>query len=155
MNLPRLRSGLRSHVLALHNLWLRSVWKMDIGRDCKISLTAKLDRTNPRGVHIGDYSGVAFGSAIISHDFLRNQHVDTWIGTRCHIGAHVIVYPGVRVGDGCIVAAGSVVTRDIPANCIVAGNPARIVEKDITTGKWGIRIDALPAEHLDPRVVVR
>jgi len=127
---------------------------MDIGRECKISLTAKLDHTNPRGVHIGDYSGVAFGSAIITHDFLRNQHVDTWIGARCHIGAHVIVYPGVRIGDGCIVAAGSVVTRDIPANCIVAGNPARIVEKDITTGKWGIRVDALPAERLDPEVMV-
>jgi serine acetyltransferase len=46
--------------------------------------------------------------------------------------------PGVRIGNNCVVAAASVVTKDVPANCLVAGNPARIVEKGIETGPFGI-----------------
>jgi acetyltransferase-like isoleucine patch superfamily enzyme len=39
-----------------------------------------------------------------------------------------VILPGVRLGKGCVVAAGAVVTQDVPANVLVAGNPARIVE---------------------------
>jgi acetyltransferase-like isoleucine patch superfamily enzyme len=39
--------------------------------------------------------------------------------------------PGVKIGDEVIVAAGAVVTKEVPANCIVAGNPARIVRTNI------------------------
>lgn len=49
--------------------------------------------------------------------------------------------PGVRVGDSVIVAGNSVVGRDVPSNTVVMGNPARVVEKDIVTGPWGIRLD--------------
>ncbi len=58
-------------------------------------------------------------------------HVDTWIGKECNIGAHSIIMPGVRIGDNCVVAAASVVMKDVPSNCLVAGNPARIMEKGI------------------------
>lgn len=47
---------------------------------------------------------------------------DVWITTRC------IVLPGVTIGDGAIIGAGSVVSRDIPANCLAAGNPAKPVK---------------------------
>jgi acetyltransferase-like isoleucine patch superfamily enzyme len=46
--------------------------------------------------------------------------------------------PGVRVGDNCVVAVSSVVMKDVPPNCLVAGNPARVIEKGIQTGRWGI-----------------
>jgi serine acetyltransferase len=45
---------------------------------------------------------------------------------------------GVKVGDNCVVAAASVVMKDVPSNCLVAGNPARIMEKGIKTGHRGI-----------------
>jgi serine acetyltransferase len=45
---------------------------------------------------------------------------------------------GIRVGDNCVVAAASVVMKDVPSNCLVAGNPARIMEKGIKTGPRGI-----------------
>jgi acetyltransferase-like isoleucine patch superfamily enzyme len=48
---------------------------------------------------------------------------DVWIGCNC------IILKGVKIGDGSIVAAGSVVTKDVPANVIVGGNPARILKK--------------------------
>jgi maltose O-acetyltransferase len=46
---------------------------------------------------------------------------DVWFGTR------VIVMPGVTIGDGAVVGAGSVVTKDVPAYTIVGGNPARVI----------------------------
>ena len=48
------------------------------------------------------------------------------IGDNCWLGGGVIVCPGVRIGDGAIIGAGSVVTRDIPANSVAVGNPARV-----------------------------
>jgi acetyltransferase-like isoleucine patch superfamily enzyme len=47
------------------------------------------------------------------------------IGNRCWIGANVIILSGATLGDGCVVGAGSVVTRPIPAGTVVAGVPAR------------------------------
>jgi acetyltransferase-like isoleucine patch superfamily enzyme len=72
----------------------------------------------------------------------RALHTDTFIGKNCFIGAHAIIMPGVRVGDECIVGTGSVVTKDVPAHSIVAGNPAVIVRSGIRTVKWGILQEA-------------
>ncbi len=51
------------------------------------------------------------------------------IGNDCWFGANVVVCPGVTIGDGCVIGAGAVVTRDIPANCFAAGNPARVIRE--------------------------
>ncbi len=51
------------------------------------------------------------------------------IGSDCWFGANVVVCPGVTIGDGCVIGAGSVVTRDIPAGCFAAGNPARAIRQ--------------------------
>lgn len=51
------------------------------------------------------------------------------IGDDCWLGGGAIVCPGVTIGDRAIVGAGAVVTRDIPSDCIVAGNPARILRR--------------------------
>lgn len=48
---------------------------------------------------------------------------DVWIGSR------VTILPGVHIGDGCILAAGSVITKDAPPNTIIAGNPAKVVKQ--------------------------
>jgi acetyltransferase-like isoleucine patch superfamily enzyme len=52
---------------------------------------------------------------------------DVTVGTRTWLGANVIVLPGVTIGDGCVVGAGSVVTRSLPPESIAVGNPARVV----------------------------
>ena len=48
----------------------------------------------------------------------------TTIGNRCWIGAKAIILKGVQLGDGCVVAAGAVVTRDVAPGAVVAGVPA-------------------------------
>jgi acetyltransferase-like isoleucine patch superfamily enzyme len=111
---------------------------MDIKSTALFSLSARFDKTNPTGIHVGDYSYVAFQAVILSHDTSRKLRADTWIGKCCFIGARTIILPGVRIGDGCIVGSGSVVTTDVPACCVVAGNPARIIAKNIEVGKFGI-----------------
>jgi maltose O-acetyltransferase len=50
------------------------------------------------------------------------------IGNNVWIGARVIILPGVHVHDGAILAAGAVVTKNVPPNAIVAGNPARVIK---------------------------
>lgn len=150
----KMRNALRNALMHFRIAYYRKYWGMDIGEECKISAKAILDKSNPRGIHIGRYTGIALNAVILAHDFVRNRHVDTWIGERCHIGAGAIVGAGVRIGNGCLVAAGSVVLKDVPDNCIVMGNPARVVEQGLKTGKWGIRIDVLSSDRIDPKVLV-
>jgi acetyltransferase-like isoleucine patch superfamily enzyme len=126
-------------------LWFYRRMGMDIGRDVQVSLRARLDFTNPRGVHIGDGTYVAFDSVIFAHDMSRVWHTNTYVGRNCFIGAQAIIMPGVRVGDECIVGAGAVVTKDVPSCSIVAGNPAKIIRSGIRTIKWGILAEAYDA----------
>lgn len=110
---------------------------MDIDKSARLSFGAKLDKTNPKGIHIGEESFVANGAVVLSHDFSRALHQDTYIGKRCFIGANAIIMCGVKIGDEVIVGSGAVVTKDVPSNCIVAGNPARIIRTDIHTNRFG------------------
>lgn len=54
---------------------------------------------------------------------------DTVIKSDVWLGMKALIMPGVTIGEGAIVAAGSVVTKDVPAYCVVGGNPARVIKK--------------------------
>ena len=51
------------------------------------------------------------------------------VGSDVWFGGNVVVLPGVTIGDRCVIGAGSVVTRDIPAGCLAFGNPCRVIRK--------------------------
>lgn len=129
--------SIRYLILDLRIMLYRHVYGMSIGRNVKVSLKAKLDKTNPRGLTIGDGTYIAFGATILTHDMCRGLHADTKIGKNCFIGGNALILPGVKLGDEVIVAAGSVVTKDVKSNSIVAGNPAKFV-KSVSTGTYGI-----------------
>lgn len=51
------------------------------------------------------------------------------IGSNCWLASNVVVIGGVTIGEGCVIGAGSVVTRDIPANSLAAGNPCKVIRE--------------------------
>lgn len=119
--------------------YLRKVYKMDIGKDARISWKAHLDKSiNPKGIHIGDRTHVVNGSMILAHDAWRKIKVDTYIGKDCLIGARSIILPGVTIGDSSVVAAGGVVTKDVSPNTLVAGNPAKVIREGVVVVKGKI-----------------
>ncbi len=133
--------NVRHLIIWLRNIYLKKLWGMSIGKDVRISLKANLDKTNPKGVKIGDGSYLAFGATILCHDMARNIHKDVIIGKNCFIGAKSMIMPGVVIGDEVIVAAGAIVTKNVPSHTIVSGNPAKPIREGIRTNKWGILKD--------------
>jgi acetyltransferase-like isoleucine patch superfamily enzyme len=118
------------------------IFKMDIHDTVKFSLSVKFDKTNPKGVHVAENTYIAFDVAILTHDFTRGVRRHTKIGRNCFIGARSIILPGIEIGDGSIVAAGAVVVKNVPANSIVAGNPAKVIRENISVGPYGRFLDA-------------
>jgi acetyltransferase-like isoleucine patch superfamily enzyme len=90
-------------------------------------------------VFIGKDTQIAFGVTISDHDFHKtysagSANIETapvYIGQNVWIGMHAIVLKGVTIGDGAVVAAGAVVTRDVPPRCLVGGVPAKVIKEDV------------------------
>lgn len=135
--LVKLRNIIRLFFLYLRRIVLVHLYGMDISSTSRVSWRVYLDKTHPKGIHIGDESYIASGSMVLSHDFCRGIYADTHIGKRCFIGANVIILPGVTVGDSVVVGCGAVVTKNVPSGRIVVGNPARVIIENITTDKYG------------------
>lgn len=89
-------------------------------------------------IYVGDYTmiGPNVTIATAGHPILpvlREQayqyNASVHIGRNCWLGAGVIVLPGVTIGDNSVIGAGSIVTKDIPANVIAVGNPCRVLRE--------------------------
>lgn len=89
------------------------------------------------GVYIGKRTLIAPGVHIYTAEHpVDADERDKWescrpvkIGERCWIGGHVTICPGVTIGDRTVIGAGSVVTRDIPADCVAVGNPCKVIRR--------------------------
>lgn len=111
----------------------------DIHPSAELERGLNLSRYHPQGVHVGKHTILTSESKILAHKLIPQkseghyvgEKVHTYIGDWCVIGIGATVMAGVRIGDEVVVGAGSVVTKDVPSNCIVAGNPARIVRQNI------------------------
>ena len=71
------------------------------------------------------------------------------IGNDCWLGANVVVCPGVTIGDGCVIGAGAVVTRDVPPRSFAAGNPCRVI-REITDADSMKHKPEILAEYVVP-----
>lgn len=106
-----------------------------IGQNVDISSMVFLDEAYPEFITIQDNVDIGPGTYIVVHDSsLRCIQKDlplsvskVCIEENVYIGTSVVILPGVTIGKNSIIAAGSVVTRDIPPNSVAAGDPARII----------------------------
>ena len=88
-------------------------------------------------IEIGE--GVAIARDVIirdtdAHNIVNEKHVKIKpikIGNHVWIGTRAIIMKGVTIGDGAIIAAGAIVTKDVPPKCVVAGVPAKIIKENI------------------------
>lgn len=135
--MKKIREFIRLIVLGIRHWYLTKVWGMHIDKSARIGFGAKLDKTFAKGVYIGEESFVASSATILTHDFCRGIHAKTTIGKRCFIGVNSLIMPGITIGDNVIIGGGTIVTKNVPNNCIVAGNPGRVIREGIQTGKYG------------------
>lgn len=111
-----------------------------------IDRSAYFDNADLSMISIGDKVVISREVILLVHDYsvtnaLRSVDIPTWhnngsahiideikIGNNSFIGARAVLLPGTRIGDNCIIGAGSVVKGEIPDNSVVIGNPAKIVK---------------------------
>jgi tetrahydrodipicolinate N-acetyltransferase len=125
---------------------------------CFVGTVVPIEIVSRKGAHIsiGDHTFMNYGTSITAHKQVkigrhcllghhllildRNEHgieqrevappaAPVIIEDHVWIGSRAIILPGVRIGRHAAIGAGSVVTRDIPANCLAVGNPARVVRQ--------------------------
>lgn len=122
--------------------WMRSQG-IHIGKNFKIAANGSLrnitiDMTRPSLVHIGDNVTINKNFTLVTHDFVSGVFLNVYndflpssgkviIGNNVRFGANCTVLKGVTIGDNCFIAAGSVVSSDIPANSIASGNPCKVL----------------------------
>ena len=126
-----------NRVVFYPGVWIAPGKNLVIGDDVDLALNVLIDTSG--GVTIGDRALIGCGVKIFSgnHGIPPNhgkifsagysKKAAVLIGKDVWLGANVIVLPGRTIGEGAVVGAGSVVTKDVPAFTIVAGNPAKFV----------------------------
>jgi acetyltransferase-like isoleucine patch superfamily enzyme len=133
---------IRSRILSRHFGWRAR--NITFGRSLRIShphsvrcgehvlLNDRLHVAGSGGCTIGSYTYFAPDVTLLTttHDAtdMRELTGPIAIGELCWIGAGAIVLPGVQIGRGAVVGAGSVVTHDVAPEVVVAGNPARVIK---------------------------
>ncbi|NDV46033.1 acyltransferase [Paludibacter sp. 221] len=100
--------------------------------------TINIDLTRPCLVEIGNNVRIDTGTTILTHDFgtyvfrlvyddFVSASAKVSIGNNVYLGQNCTILKGVKIGDNCIIGTGSIVTKDIPANSVAAGVPAKVI----------------------------
>lgn len=113
-----------------------------VGKNTFFGDYVRMDTSYANMIYIGDYTHITSGCRLLCHQRdLTNYRIgdnaaelgyrigEIHIGKGVMIGMESIIMPGVTIGDGAIIGAGSIVTKDIPAWTIATGRPAKVVKQ--------------------------
>ncbi len=109
-------------------LWVyRRVLGMKVGDYTSFALMVMPDVFFPERIHIGRNCIIGYNTTMLTHEYLIREYRlgDIVIGDEVMIGANCTILPGVVIGDRAVIAAGSVVHRDVAVDSFVGGNPLR------------------------------
>ncbi|MFB5761929.1 acyltransferase [Paenibacillus medicaginis] len=119
-------------VLPLKNWIYRRLLGMKIGEYTAFGLMVMVDVFFPEKISIGRNSVIGYNTTILAHEYLIKEYRlgQVIIGDEVLIGANTTILPGVTIGDGAVVAAGSVVHKSVSPGAFVGGNPLRELSRD-------------------------
>ncbi|MFY0761598.1 acyltransferase [Metabacillus dongyingensis] len=115
--------------LSMKNWMYRSLLGMKVGEHTSFALMVMLDVMFPEKIKVGRNTVIGYNTTLLAHEYLIREYRlgDIVIGDEVLIGANSTVLPGVEIGDGAIVSAGTLVHKDVPAGSFVGGNPMRVI----------------------------
>ncbi|MFD2614028.1 acyltransferase [Paenibacillus gansuensis] len=113
--------------LRMKNWIYRNLLGMKVGEHTAFALMVMVDVFFPERIKVGSNTIIGYNTTILAHEYLTREYRlgDVVIGSNVMIGANCTLLPGVTIGDNAVVAAGSVVHRDVEAGAFVGGNPLR------------------------------
>lgn len=115
--------------LGVKNWLYRTFLRMEVGKETSFGLMVMLDIMFPEKIKVGRNTVIGYNTTILAHEYLVEEYRlgDVIIGDEVMIGANTTILPGVEIGDGAIVSAGTLVHKDVPAGAFVGGNPMRMI----------------------------
>ncbi|MDM5236748.1 acetyltransferase [Bacillus cereus] len=115
--------------LSVKNWLYRTFLRMKVGKKTSFALMVMPDIMFPEKITVGDNSIIGYNTTFLAHEYLIREYRlgEIVIGNEVMIGANTTILPGVLIGDGAIVSAGTLVHKDVPSGAFVGGNPMRII----------------------------
>ncbi|PEF61302.1 acyltransferase [Bacillus cereus] len=126
--------------LSVKNWLYRTFLRMKVGKKTSFALMVMPDIMFPEKITVGENSIIGYNTTLLTHEYLIREYRlgEIVIGNEVMIGANVTILPGVKIGDGATVSAGTLVHRDVPSGAFVGGNPMRIIyTKEQMTAREG------------------
>ncbi len=109
--------------------WLYRTLRMDVGDRTAFALMVMPDIMFPEKIKVGTNSVIGYNTTILAHEYLIHEYRigEVVIGDDVMIGANATILPGVTIGDGAVVSAGTLVHKDVAPGSFVGGNPMQLI----------------------------
>ncbi|ARW00375.1 MULTISPECIES: heptaprenylglyceryl phosphate O-acetyltransferase [Bacillus] len=115
--------------IGMKNWLYRTFLRMKVGNQTSFALMVMPDIMFPEKISVGTNTIIGYNTTILAHEYLIHEYRigKVLIGDEVMIGANTTILPGVKIGDGAVVSAGTLVHKDVPDGAFAGGNPMRII----------------------------